>query len=159
MQKKATGIIVAIIIVIGASAAYLLLRGDATKAPVAQNSQNGSDAPAAANESSSSSPQAAGAYVAYSEEKLAATDGTKILFFHASWCPQCRALEADIQAGRIPEGVTIFKVDYDTNQALRQKYGVTIQTTLVRVDDNGEKVKLFVAYDEPSLRAVTENLL
>lgn len=101
----------------------------------------------------------AGAYKDYSASAISSTKGTKILFFHAPWCPQCRQLEASIKAGPIPENVTIFKVDYDSNQQLRQKYGVTIQTSLVKVDDSGNLVKRYVAYDEPTLNAVTTNLL
>lgn len=100
----------------------------------------------------------AGQYVQYRAEDVAVVEGRKILFFHAPWCPQCRALEASIQAGTIPAGVTIFKVDYDTNQALRQQYGVTIQTTLVEVDSQGSKLGSYVAYDEPTLASVITNL-
>ena len=103
---------------------------------------------------------APGKYVDYSEELLAdATIGTKILFFHAPWCPQCRELEDSIEAGDIPSGVTIIKVDYDSNQSLRSKYGVTIQTSLVKINDGGDLVKKYVAYDEPSLKSLVENLL
>lgn len=100
-----------------------------------------------------------GTYTTYGEQAVASTSGTKVLFFHAPWCPQCRALETSIEAGPIPSGVTIFKVDYDSSHELRKRYGVTIQTTLVRVDDNGNLVKKYVAYDEPTLAALTENLL
>jgi thiol-disulfide isomerase/thioredoxin len=93
----------------------------------------------------------AGAYVDYSEEALAAAEGTRVLFFHAPWCPQCRALEEDILAAELPDGVTILKVDYDSNQALRQQYGVTLQTTLVALDADGEASATFVAYDDPTL--------
>lgn len=103
--------------------------------------------------------QTVGSYTEYSAEKVAATSDTKILFFHAPWCPQCRALETSIEAGPIPNGVTIFKVDYDSNQDLRQRYGVTIQTSLVHVDDNGNLIKRYVAYNEPTLASVSENLL
>lgn len=98
-------------------------------------------------------------YVEYSPDVIAKTTGTKILFFHAPWCPQCRALEKSIKAGTIPEGTTIIEVDYDSNQALRQKYGVTVQTTLVRVDDNGNLIEKYVAYDEPTLQSLIDNLL
>lgn len=101
----------------------------------------------------------AGAYKDYSASAVSSTKGTKILFFHAPWCPQCRQLEASIKAGPIPENVTIFKVDYDSNQQLRQKYGVTIQTSLVKVDDSGNLVKRYVAYDEPTLDSLKANLL
>jgi thiol-disulfide isomerase/thioredoxin len=100
-----------------------------------------------------------GSYVDYHAGIIEATAETKLLFFHAPWCPQCRALEADIKRSTIPAGVTIIKIDYDTNQALRAQYGVTIQTTLVKVDDQGNLIEKYVAYDEPTLAAVVENLL
>lgn len=104
--------------------------------------------------------QPAGKYIVYSEDLLTdETLGTKILFFHAPWCPQCRELDASIQAGDIPNGVTIIKVDYDSNQKLRARYGVTIQTSLVKIDAAGNLVKKYVAYDEPSLASLVENLL
>jgi thiol-disulfide isomerase/thioredoxin len=102
---------------------------------------------------------ASGSYVDYRDGIIAETKGTKILFFHAPWCPQCRALESDIKQAGVPQGVTIIKVDYDSSQKLRQQYGVTLQTTVVRVDDAGSLVKKFVAYDDPSLAAIKEALL
>ncbi len=99
-----------------------------------------------------------GEYKDYSERDANATQGTKLLFFHAPWCPQCRSLDSSIKSGTVPRGTTIYKVDYDSNQALRQKYGVTIQTTVVKIDDNGNLVKKYVAYDEPTLAAVIKNL-
>lgn len=100
-----------------------------------------------------------GVYTDYTSGVIASTTGTKLLFFHAPWCPQCRALEADIKKQGVPDGVTIIKVDYDSNQKLRQQYGVTIQTTLVKVDDAGNLVKKYVAYDDPTLAAVSKELL
>jgi hypothetical protein len=112
------------------------------------------------NQSAGSPPPAATSqYIDYYDGVIAATAGEKVLFFHAPWCPQCRALETSIKAGQIPEGVTIIKTDYDSMQQLRQTYGVTIQTTLVKVDDSGNLVKKYVAYDEPTLQAVIDNLL
>ncbi len=93
----------------------------------------------------------AGEYIEYSEEKVASFPGkTKIVFFHADWCPNCKALERNILAGAIPEDIVILKADYDKDTALRQKYGVTSQTTLVQIDDSGKKVKLWIgsAFDD-----------
>ncbi|MEV8267460.1 thioredoxin family protein [Microbacterium sp. NPDC076911] len=92
-----------------------------------------------------------GAYVEYSEAALASAEGTPVLFFHATWCPQCRALDEDILASGVPDGITILKVDYDSNQELRQQYGVTQQTTLVELDSNGEALTTFIPYEDPSL--------
>lgn len=100
-----------------------------------------------------------GKYVDYSDEALVAANGEKLLFFHASWCPQCRSIEASIEEGGLPDGVTVLKVDYDSNQALRQKYGVTIQTTFVKVDDEGNKIDSYVAYQEPTFASVERELL
>ncbi len=86
----------------------------------------------------------AGSYQPYAPEKLAmAETGDVVLFFHASWCPSCRALNADIEKNltEIPVDVTILKTDYDRETELKKKYGVTTQHTLVQVDKNGTMLK------------------
>lgn len=86
---------------------------------------------------------AKGTYESYAATKLAmAEKGKVVLFFRASWCPTCRALDSDIKAhlGDIPAGVTILDVDYDNSTALKQKYGVTHQHTLVQVDAAGNQI-------------------
>lgn len=82
-----------------------------------------------------------------------------MLFFHADWCPKCRALDADIAAHLDTlSDVTIYKVNYDTATDLRKQYGVTLQTTLVKTDTAGNKQASYVAYDSPSLASVKEHL-
>jgi thioredoxin 1 len=84
-----------------------------------------------------------GGYETYAPEKLVkAKEGDVVLFFRASWCPMCRGLDADIKANmsNIPAGVTILDVNYDTETALKQKYGVTYQHTLVQVDAQGKQI-------------------
>lgn len=68
-----------------------------------------------------------------------------VLFFHADWCPTCQATEKDLteNAAAIPAGLTVVKVDYDTENDLRQQYGVTNQHTFVQVDATGAEVKKF----------------
>jgi thiol-disulfide isomerase/thioredoxin len=101
----------------------------------------------------------AGQYLDYSPELVASTPGEKLLFFHAPWCSQCVKLEDDIEASGVPDGVTVFKVDYDSNQDLRRKYGVTIQTTMVKVGDGGKKLDSYVAYEDPTFDSVSAALL
>ncbi len=95
-----------------------------------------------------------GTYEAYSADKLAlAGSGDVLLFFHADWCPTCRAIESEINAGaQIPAGVHILKVSYDKETALKQKYGVTVQHTFVQVDSSGTLIQKFS--DAPTLAAV-----
>lgn len=101
-----------------------------------------------------------GKYIDYSEANLANASGQRVLFFHASWCGQCRQLDEDIKKDPIPDGLTILKVDYDTNQDLRQKYGVTFQTTFVKIDAQGNRIgKPYIAYDEPTFDAVKRDFL
>lgn len=158
MNKKLAVTIVLIVLAVGGGFAYLMAQDKSVETPHGAQEQ-GARSSHETSPAKKQLPEAAGTYKEYSEDTFAATSGTKILFFHASWCPQCRQLESDIKKGTIPGGVTIFKVDYDRNQKLRQKYGVTLQTTLVKVDDSGNEVKKFVAYDDPSLAALVRNLL
>jgi thiol-disulfide isomerase/thioredoxin len=155
MNKKILGIIVVIVLAAGGAIAFSALnKGEMlSQTPTTSGNTETSETPAPA------AAAQAGAYIDYYDGVISKTVGTKVLFFHAPWCPQCRALEASIKKDGVPSGVTIIKVDYDTNQKLRQRYGVTIQTTLIKIDDNGEPVKSYVAYNEPSIESVKRNLL
>jgi thiol-disulfide isomerase/thioredoxin len=150
MNKKLLVVVVAVVVAIGGGLAYLATQNKTESPP---------ETPAAQETPADTTGAMSGRYIDYDESELAKTEDTKILFFHAPWCPQCRALETDILDKGVPDGVTIFKVDYDSNQALRQKYGVTIQTTLVKVDGDGNSLGQFVAYSEPTLESVKQNLL
>ena len=82
-----------------------------------------------------------GKYVDYEGKNnlsLAAQEGSAVLFFHAAWCPTCRSLERAIknEESNIPNGLTIFKVDYDSESELKRMYKVTYQHTLVQVDSS-----------------------
>lgn len=95
-----------------------------------------------------------GAYVAYSADAVPAQNGRTFVFFYAPWCGQCRDIDAGILAQGVPDGVTIFKADFDTEQALEQHYGVTMRTTFLELDKKGHVLKRFVAYDTPTFDAV-----
>lgn len=100
-----------------------------------------------------------GRYADYSPEAVAdECYADTILFFHAPWCVECRGFEEAIKAGEVPEGAQILKVDYDSATDLRKKHEVTIQSTFVRVDPDGERVKLWSGYgQDKSVDAILEN--
>ena len=100
-----------------------------------------------------------GVYEAYSAEKIArAETGDVVLFFHASWCPSCRGLNASIESNlsSLPKGVTILKADYDKEVELKKKYEVTTQHTLVQVDKDGNMIKKWSG--SPSLESLVSQI-
>ena len=130
----------------GIAGFVLLLVGIVAFAGAQQESSSaaGAEAGAAAENAAPSR------YVLYDEVAFNAAAGqTRVYFFHAGWCPSCRALERDINANldRIPADVVLFKTDYDSNTALKRRYGVTYQHTLVVVDAQGELVTKWTGGD------------
>lgn len=160
MDKKTVLIVMGIVFLVLAALGYAYYLGS-TDTPADESTV--SIVPDATKETDDGGSQAEetvpGEYREYSEEAVLTTSGTKLLFFHAPWCPQCRSVEASIERDGLPENVTVFKVDYDSNQELRQRYGVTIQTTFVKVDDLGNKIDSYVAYQEPNFSSVERELL
>ncbi len=152
MNKKLLFAAALLLLVITSGVVYVLSQKNMKGSP-------GESATKSAKEQSPSPNLEKGKYVEYTEEGFVSTQGTRLLFFHAPWCPQCRALDESIKATELPSGLTIFKVDYDSNQPLRAKYGVTLQTTVIKTDEKGDKLGSYVAYDEPTFQSVKQALL
>lgn len=114
----------------------------------ADSADSADDAAAADDEADAAT--SAGAYIEYSEGIIESTAGPKALFFHASWCPNCRNLDSELNAQGAPDGLTVIKADFDSETGLRQEYGVTQQTTIVFLDDDGNQIENVVLYDDPS---------
>lgn len=164
MNKAVIFVIATIVLIIGSALTYVfIMTGEESQINKNQASESPSPSLQASvvptPEQDTTESTKPGEYVAYSEDKLRNTEGKKLLFFHAPWCPQCREIEASINKDGVPAGVTVFKVDYDSNQGLRQKYGVTLQTTFVKIDQSNNKVASYVAYEEPNFSAVERELL
>jgi thioredoxin 1 len=146
-------------LIAAAAACALLLSacGSATQDTAAPAASSESTATASASASASPAPtaspspspsataeaMAAGAYLTRAEyqSQMAQRAGTKVVyFFHASWCPTCRATEKAIDEDGIPAGLTVVKVDFDSETDLRKTYGITQQHTFVQVDSDGEEL-------------------
>jgi thiol-disulfide isomerase/thioredoxin len=84
----------------------------------------------------------------------AVADGkTTLVFFHAPWCPVCKAQEPKIVAHLNGDArqVVAFKVDYDTNKALRQEMNVAKQSTLILYQGTKEVARLSYKSDDASI--------
>lgn len=94
-------------------------------------------------------------YEQYMEHSDAAMhhDGRTVLFFDASWCPDCQKLKNALSSDHdvIPADVTVVDVDYDAHNDLRKQYGVTMQHTFVEVDAQGNKVSSWSITDPSAL--------
>jgi thiol-disulfide isomerase/thioredoxin len=98
-----------------------------------------------------------GAYKDYSQASVTAEQaaGNKVvLFFHAPWCPFCKSADAAFIArtAEIPAGVTVMKTDYDSNPALKTKYGVTYQHTFVQIGNDGAQASKWNGGDIDNLK-------
>jgi len=91
----------------------------------------------------SADAMAAGAYLTLDEyqNQMADRAGTTVVyFFHADWCPSCRATEDSLTTAGVPDGLTVVKIDYDTATDLKREYGITQQHTFVQVDEDGAQL-------------------
>lgn len=102
-----------------------------------------------------------GQYLEYSQTNLtqALTRGRTIIFFHANWCPYCKAADAELKANpdQIPSDVTILKADYDTEKQLKQRYNITTQDTFVLIDVDGNEVLKWTSGGQ-ALQTIESNL-
>jgi thioredoxin 1 len=76
----------------------------------------------------------------YEADPAAYAETDVVLFFHATWCPTCKAADDSLTSNPVPTGLTIVKVDYDENTDLKERYGVTVQHTFVQVDPDGTEL-------------------
>ena len=74
-----------------------------------------------------------------------AAKGTTVVFFYAAWCPNCRATVTELNArwNEVRPGLTLVIADYDKEQALKAKYGITYQDTFVLLDATGAGVDVW----------------
>lgn len=153
MRKRTLAIVVATLVVTVGAVAFgaVSLGALSAKSPAPAGTTESSGAaesttpteaaPAAEPTETASSAAGASAFEPYTPEAVASAADTDavVLFFHATWCPTCKQLADDIRANidQVPTDVRILLVDYDTATDLKQKYGVTLQHTLVQVDSAG----------------------
>jgi thiol:disulfide interchange protein len=92
----------------------------------------------------------------YTAEAVKAAMGggkTVLLFFHAPWCPVCQAQEPKVKAhlNGAHKNVVAFRVDYDSNTALRKELNVEKQSTLILYQGKKEVARLSYKSDDQSI--------
>lgn len=83
-------------------------------------------------------------YINYSQSAFdEANDKKRVYFFHATWCPTCKAANREFtdNPDKIPTDVILFKTDYDNEKELKKRYGITYQHTFVYVNEDGNEIK------------------
>ena len=66
------------------------------------------------------------------------------LHFHADWCPTCKAQEKSLAVLKTEPGldVLLLVANYDTEKALKTRFKVRSQSTLVVLHGNQERARL-----------------
>lgn len=80
-------------------------------------------------------------YIDYDQRKL--TKQTNILFFTTTWDQDSKKIDKDIMKNqsKIPMDTIIFKVNYDTEKELKEKYHITTQNTFVQINEKGKEIQ------------------
>jgi thiol-disulfide isomerase/thioredoxin len=103
-------------------------------------------------------------YVMYSAdavEKARAEGRAMVLYFWAGWCPICVADEPLIKRRIESSGLPIagFRVDFDAEKSLREKYRVPYQHTTVMLGRDGVEAERFTGpVDEATFVGALQNV-
>ena len=92
-------------------------------------------------------------YAVYSDEVIG-NGKESVLFFHASWCPKCKANDGKLTSWYNSQefGRSIYKIEFDDAGDLREKYGVTSQDTFILIDGDGNEISRAQFPSESALR-------
>ena len=79
--------------------------------------------------------------------KALAAQGTTVVFFFATWCPNCVMTLTELSQNwsKVDPSITLVIADYDTERDLKAEFGVTYQDTFVLLDAQGNAAKLWNA--------------
>lgn len=153
MNTKILGLVVAVVVVIGGILWFVQSQNQPSpdammeKEGTMMKKENVGDSDTMVEpEKMDTKTMVTGGYKEYDPTDLAfAETGKVVLFFHADWCPYCRALNEELtkNPSQIPSDTLIAKVNYDTADDLKKKYGVISQHTFVQVDKDGNKLSMW----------------
>ena len=67
----------------------------------------------------------------------------KLLYFSAPWCGPCKMF-GPVMDKLSAEGLNIQKVNIDVENELTAKYAIRSVPSVIKIDDNGNKLDMFV---------------
>ena len=152
-MNKVVYVLIGIVVIALAGGAFLAGNSDedsaASEAPATQQQTMTDASDVADSDESEVTLQASGSngIQEYSPELLAVSEtDNNLLFFHAAWCTVCNSVERNLEAGSIPDDLSIFKIDYDSSegQELAKQFNIPIQYTMVQVDTSGNEITQWV---------------
>ena len=150
-MKKSVKIAIIVLAIITIAVGAVVLLQKESNAPAMTKQNSSANMNSSTEDTTEPAPETSdlseGRYTNYSGEEVANKGYSQtIVFFYAPWCPECRAFKKAITENSIPDGVQILETDFDSSTDLKKKYGVTQQTTFVRVNSAGELQKKWPGY-------------
>ena len=90
-----------------------------------------------------------------------AADQPVALHFHADWCPTCLRQEKVLQSLKAEPGLdlTVLVADYDTEKALKRRFRVNAQSTLIVLHGQKEVTRLVGNTQPDAIRGALKTAL
>jgi len=85
-----------------------------------------------------------------------------IVWVHAPWCPVCREQAktiARVTADPAYRDMQVFRIDYDTQKPLWQKFGATMQSTVIAFHGKRETARIAHETDDGKVAAVIRSAI
>jgi thioredoxin 1 len=85
-----------------------------------------------------------------------------LVWVHAPWCPVCRQQAktiARVTAEPFYRDMQVFRIDYDTQKPLWQKFGATMQSTVIAFHGKRETARIAHETDDGKVAAVIHSAI
>ncbi len=100
-------------------------------------------------------------YTAAALAQAQAANQPVALHFHADWCPTCLKQEKVLQSLKAETGLdlTVLVADYDTEKALKRRFRVNVQSTLIVLHGQKEVSRTVGNTQPDAIRATLKTAL